>query len=369
MIRKSWWVDLRVNHARYRKRSPENSRAGAQAYEALLRQKLARGENITSDTQPDSIAPLFKDFARTWFDEYVIPNNKYSERKSKRHILAASLVPFFGKVPLGRITTQQIEQYKAALIRVGIKNKTINNRLAVLSKFLVTAHEWLQLEAPPPKIKKLKCPPIETDYLSLEESELLLSRSAGTLHEMLLTTLRTGMRQGELRGLQWESINWENRTLTVRHTWNDELKALEAPKSNRERVLPLNSDVYELLRRRKGSGFVFRDADGMPFSEKRLNPRLAALCMKAGLRRITWHVLRHTFATHVAANGTALNTVQVLLGHSTIAITMRYAHVPPSALREAIDLLGAGGRTSDSFGQPVGNQKTEASSGGATLTT
>ena len=357
MIKKSWWVDLRFNHTRYRKRSPENSKAGAHAYEAMLRSKLARGEEISGDTQTEPQEQSFEHFARKWLDEYVAPNNKYSEKKAKRHILSSSLIPFLGKMPVGKITTHHVEQYKAQQIKTGVSNKTINNRLAVLNKCLVTASDWLKLETALPKIKKLKCPPVKTDFLSEEEVTTLLSHTNGTLYELLLTTLRTGMRQGELKGLQWEAINWQNRTVKISHSWNDEMRDLEAPKSNRERVIPLDAEVYEILsKRKKRTGFVFLDADGMQFTEQRLNPRLARLCMKAGLRVITWHILRHTFATHLMMKGAAANTVQVLLGHATIATTMRYAHVPSTSLREAVSLLGSKSAPSVDFGQPVGNQ-------------
>jgi site-specific recombinase XerD len=73
------------------------------------------------------------------------------------------------------------------------------------------------------------------------------------------------------------------------------------------------------------------------------------------LRRITWHVLRHTFASHLAMAGVPLNTVQALLGHSTITMTMRYAHVAPSTLRAAIDMLNPKRMLNADFGQPVGN--------------
>lgn len=350
IIKKSWWVDLRFNHIRYRKRSPENSRAGAQAYEAVLRQKLARGEDISGETQVDPQRQTFEQFAHKWLEEYVVPNNKYSEQKAKRYILSASLIPFFGKIVIGHIGTQQVERYKAAQIKLGVGNKTINNRLAVLNKCLLTAYEWLELDAAPPKIRKLKCSPAKTDYLSQEEAALLLSHADGILHEMLLTTLRTGMRQGEIKALQWESINWQNRTIAVLHSWNDEKKVLEAPKNNREHIIPMEAEVYEILaRRKKKTGFVFLDKSGKPFSEKILNPRLATVCKKAGLRKITWHTLRHTFATHLTMMGVAPNTVQMLLGHATIVTTMRYAHVPSSALSQAVNLLGA---KSVSLGNP-----------------
>jgi integrase len=339
-IRDSWWVDIRFAHTRYRKRSPENSKAGAQAYEALLRQRLARGEHIGGNELADRETKLFEVFAREWFDEYVLSNNKYSEAKAKRYILSASLVPFFGKMRVAHVTTHHVEQYKAAQIKSGVSNKTINNRLTVLNKCLLTAHDWLEIDTQPPKIKKLRCPPPKTDYLTPEESEFLLSGADGTFREMLLTTLRTGVRQGELKALQWDAINWESGTLAIRHSWTEDIRALESPKNNRERIIPLVAEVRDLLlRRREHTGFVFADAAGLPFSDRHLNTRLAMLCAEVGLRRITWHVLRHTFATHLSTKGVALNAVQKLLGHATITTTMRYAHVPPSALREAVELL------------------------------
>src|SRR4029077_16542866 len=84
LIGKSWWIDFRFDQTRYRKRSPQNSRAGALAYEATLRQKLARGESI--DRVNATEQPTFEQFAWKWFDEYVIPNNKYSGQRLKIHI-------------------------------------------------------------------------------------------------------------------------------------------------------------------------------------------------------------------------------------------------------------------------------------------
>ena len=356
MIRKSWWVDFRANHTRYRKRSPENSRAGALAYEAMLRQKLARGESIDRPEDAAKQVQTFAIFAARWFEEYVIPNNKFSEQRTKKYVLSASLVPFFGKLQLSQITAHTIEQYKALLLKQGVTPKTIKNRLTVLNKCLNTANEWLELQTAPPKIKWPKCPPARTDYLSPDECKLLLSHTEGTVREMLLTALRTGMRQGELKGLQWSDVDWQSRNIVVRHSRCDYRKTLGSPKSNRERYIPIDVDVYEMLyRRKKSTGYVFLDVDGEPFDNKRLNRRLTTLCKKAGLRKVGWHVLRHTFASHLAMRGVPIVAVKELLGHSNIVTTMRYAHVAPSTLRSAIDMLNPKNIHDVDVGQPVGN--------------
>lgn len=354
MIRRSWWVDIRANHRRFRKRSPENSRSGALAYETSLRQKLARGEAIEHELAAKQ-DQLFERFAWQWFEDYVIPNNKFSEQRAKSGILKRTLIPFFGKLAAGDIRTHHIEQYKAHQVKDGVSAKTIRNRLTVLSKCLSCAHEWFQLDRPPPKVKWPKCPPAKTDYLSSEECELLLAHAEGVIYEMILTALRTGMRQGELKGLQWSSINWQNRSVAIRHSYCDVRKVLDTPKSNRERHIPLDTDVYELLFKRKQiTGHVFLDSN-KAFNSQRLNHRLAKVCQKAGLRPITWHVLRHTFASHLAEKGIPLNIVQTLLGHASITTTMRYTHVAPSALRTAINMLNPRTALSAVFGQPVGN--------------
>src|SRR5947208_1589798 len=117
MIKKSWWIDFRFDHTRYRKRGPENSRAGALAYEATLRQKLARGESIDRVTNTTEQEQTFEQFAWKWFEEYVVPNNKYSEQRIKKYTLSGALIPFFGKLLVEEITSHHIEQYKAQRIK------------------------------------------------------------------------------------------------------------------------------------------------------------------------------------------------------------------------------------------------------------
>jgi len=357
IIKKSWWVDFRFGHTRYRKRSPENTRAGAQAYEAVLRQKLARGEALKNEGTDASENPLFSSFAERWFNDYVNVNNKPATRTSKMYILSAALVPFFGRQRLADIALRDIDRFKARQIETGITNATINERLATLRTCLKTAHAWGVLADSPPIIKPLKARPRHTDFLSEEEARLLLGHTNGLVRELILTTLRTGMRQGELKALQWTSIDWQNRSMTIMHSLCDQTRALDSPKGNRERHIPLDAEVYAILfARRRRQGFVFTDLRGKPFRWTSLNCILARACASAGLRRITWHVLRHTFATQLSMQGVPLNTVQTLLGHSDIATTMRYAHVAPSSLRSAIELLDPGNATAPVAGQPVVNR-------------
>jgi integrase len=358
-LKGSWWVDLQFKHARYRKRSPENSKAGAQAYEAALRQKLGRGEPIESETVGQDLT--FEQFAWTWFNDYVLSNNKPSEQVGKRCILSASLIPFFGCMPIGQIRPHDIERYKAQQLKQGLSNKTIRNRLTVLNKCMVTAYEWLEVGGMPPRVKWPRCAVPEIDYLSPDECELLLSHANGVMYEMVLIALRSGMRQGEIRGLQWSSVDWLNRSVTVRHSLDNHSKALLSPKNSRIRHIPMDTDVYETLyRRKRETGYVFLAGDGRPFSNYRVNYAITKLCKEARLRKIGWHTLRHTFASHLAMRGVPLPAIKELMGHSSITTTMRYAHVAPSTLRSAIEMLSPKGLVDENFGQPGVNRWLEA---------
>ncbi|GGI29832.1 hypothetical protein GCM10010987_56430 [Bradyrhizobium guangdongense] len=260
---KKWWVDFRSNRTRYRKQSPENTRTGAIAYELSLRQKLARGEEIGHTERKDR-EPTFSQFAAIWFKDYVKPNNKHSEQLAKKYVLAKSLVPFFGSILITQINGHDIERYKAKEVELGFSNKTITNRLTVLNKCLGTAYEWLDLQGAPPKIKWPRWTLPEIDYLSPAECEKLLSHANGAIYEMALMALRTGMRQGELRGLQWSSIDWLTRSVSVRHS-RDDRGMLVPPKSGRARHVPLDVDVYAML-------YAQREIRDTYFSEQTATP-------------------------------------------------------------------------------------------------
>src|SRR5262249_35253988 len=157
------------------------------------------------------------------------------------------------------------------------------------------------------------------------------------------------------KGLQWQSIDWQNQSLAVRHTHCEFTNTLEPPKNNRERHIPLDIDLYEMLfRRKKDTGYVFLDKDGKPFTHKRLIRQLTLVCQRAGVRRVTWHILRHTFGSLLIMRGVPVPAVSALMGHSNVSTTMRYIHLAPSTLRKAIDMLNPKRFVREDFGQPVG---------------
>ncbi len=155
----------------------------------------------------------------------------------------------------------------------------------------------------------------------------------------MLLALRTGLRQGELFGLRWEDVDLVAGRLMVNQAISRGV--IGTPKSGRSREVPLSEQAVAALKKERHlrGPFVFCDADGHPLRQALIKTPLWRACRRAGLRRVQWHVLRHTFASHLAMRGVPLKAVQELLGHSTMDMTMRYAHLSPSVRRDAVQCL------------------------------
>ncbi|MDD5437998.1 MAG: tyrosine-type recombinase/integrase [Patescibacteria group bacterium] len=336
-IKKSWWVDFQHDLRRIRKRSPSNSKIGAQEYEALLRRRLANGEDIERESTLGEDV-LFRDFAREWFETSAKAANKPSEIRTKESILRNHLDPFFGQVELGLIDSKLTEEYKASKLSMKLSKKTVNNHLTILSRCLRVAHEWGKLEKLP-KIVKLKAESQRFDFLSPVESVSLVQNcDEPKWREMIFMALRTGMRLGELFGLEWSDVDFDRKLICVRHSIVRGIKG--TPKNNKIRFIPITDELCRMIyERRQGKGLVFHRGDGTPLSYKIAENAIHRACKKAKIRLIGWHVLRHTFASQLVSEGVPLNTVQELMGHSSIIMTMRYAHLAPSALKSAVEVL------------------------------
>lgn len=359
-IRGHWFVDLRYGGRRFRKRSPDDSRAGAVAYEATLRGRLSRGEPLVPPP-PKPPPPRFQAFAWRWFHTYVETNNKLSEQKAKYLMLRKHLVPSFGPLPLDRIDSLRIEQFKAVRLRSGLSPKTVNNIIAVLAKCLRTAEDWGELERVP-KMKPLRVEPPGFDYLSIAEAERLIAAVPDEpWHAMVLVALRTGLRIGELIGLEWGDVNLDNGILTVRRSVFG--RHIVSPKSNRIRHIPLTDKAYRtLVEIRQPTGPVFGRVGGVRLNDQLARRTLRRFCIQANLRPIGWHVLRHTFASHLAMSGVSIKVIQELLGHSDVRTTMRYAHLGPSSLHDAVQLLDTPDGFRELLGHSVGNALTAVAS-------
>jgi len=322
--------------------------------------------------------PMMRDFASLYLDAARI-HNKPAGVKSKTHVLKNHIVPFLGDLPVDGVTYAKIEDFKVHLANKRVTPpaprrrrdgealiarpsrpldpRTINNVLYILRHLLVTA-EKRGLLAHVPKFEWLRAPMrSKFDFLTFEESGKLLSGPMNLWRLMVLVALRTGLRRGELLGLQWEDVDLDRSRIVVSR--NFVLGKIGTPKSGKSREVALGHEVREALRTyrdahggREATGPVFCGPDGKTMSVHVARRGLKRITRAAGLRSVAWHTMRHTFASHLVMRGVPLRVVQELLGHSTILMTMRYAHLAPEATQDAVRLLDSTNQIHD---KPVAN--------------
>lgn len=211
------------------------------------------------------------------------------------------------------------------------KISTVNRELSTLRHMFSKAEEWNMINSSPfKKIKGL----FENEnnkrlrFLSEAEEERLLDKCAAFLRNIVLVALNTGMRKGEILSLKWEQIR-------------DGFIYLTKTKTNIPRQIPLNdtmTSLFESLPRHITSDHVFyRQKDGTAYDNvyKSFNTAVR----EAGIEDFHFHDLRHTFASNLVKAGMSLVAVQQLLGHTDITMTMRYAHLANSYLKDAVRSL------------------------------
>jgi integrase len=161
------------------------------------------------------------------------------------------------------------------------------------------------------------------------QRELLPSRPhfGDHLTPAVLVSMNTGLRRGELLALRWESIDFSRRILIVEGG---------TAKNRQTRHVPLNDEAIGLLNRWReqanGGRRIFEVSTGFRTAWPKLLKR-------ANITKFRWHDLRHHFASRLVQLGVPLNTVRDLLGHSSVAMSLRYAHLAPDQRREAVAKL------------------------------
>ncbi len=190
------------------------------------------------------------------------------------------------------------------------------------------------------RVSKPEEAPGRERFLSLEEGDRLLdecrrSRNAN-LYPMVALSLITGMRYGELSGLHWRDVDFEQRFITLGQTKNGD-----------RRVIPLTVDSEAIFRNcstfGRGTDELVFQSQGSGRAGKRVSVREAfnRALKRANIQNFRWHDLRHTAASQMAMSGATQGELMAILGHRSPAMTRRYAHYSQSHLRNVLERLNA----------------------------
>ncbi len=360
-----WTVDFVMrfpdgNKERIRERSPVNTKRGAEEYERKRRSELLNPASV----QPREV-PTLTGFKPTFMKLYVVPNNKPSEQISKECIFNTRLLPELGRFRLDRITTEKVEQLKGKWVAEGLSPSRINNILTCIQKTLRYASDDLKRfdGAKLPRIKFLKKPKPDFRFLEREELDQLIE-GAGDDAEgkaAVLCASQAGLRMGEVRSLMWPDIDFKREAITVQRT---DYRGYEGtPKGGRLRRVPMTFELVQALKAiRHAKPYIFSHTDGKMWSRGDIDTRLRRACRQAHLPQTGWHVLRHTFCSHLAMAGATVRAIQELAGHASITTTQMYMHLSPRAEREAIDLLSRYRHGSSVAAEPDEEKKKKDSS-------
>jgi integrase len=277
----------------------------------------------------------FEELADYWLEHHSKVNNAPSQYRKNRERIDVHLVPFFKGMDIRNITARTIDEYKQSRLEA-IKPATVNRTLAILRKMFNDAVRWGFIPSSPMKmVRQLHEPQQGFDYYDENEVRLFLANCPTGFYPVACFAVYTGARAGEIVALRWEDVDLERKLVRI------ERSTYGSTKSKKVRYVPVNSRLLKVLRNlksRQSGKLVFPDGKGrMRSIDFRWEMRKAAFL--AELRPIRFHDLRHTFVSNFVIKGGNIVSLQRILGHSTVEMTMRYAHLSPNFMAQEIEAL------------------------------
>ena len=358
---------------------PDEGMTQKQIEKELARQKVLFEEEVKNGICPDNKI-RFVDFSKRWMDEYAKVNLTI-KTYARYEIYLKRINQGIGHLRLKDITPLQLNAFYRSLEADGVNQrkrydengelinngklapKTILDHHRVISKILSTAVKWGLLEknvairADPPKV-----PHREISYLNEQEVRqmlTLLEKEPIQYQTMITLLVYTGIRRGELCGLEWKDIDFENQVMHVvrsaQYIGNKTMITKEPKTKSGIRHFSLSIHACILLKKYKRwqleqklnagdrweeSDRLFTSWNGKPIHPDTVTDWFSKFIKRSGLPYVTLHSLRHTNATLMIAEGTDVCTVSRRLGHANTATTLNiYAHALKSKDREAANML------------------------------
>lgn len=305
----------------------------------------ARREQEEQDRKQAEINGLtFGEF----FEKSYLPLSKQNKKprswgREKDHF-ELWIKPVLAAVPLREIVPLSLEPIKQNMQNAKQSPRSIEYCFATLRQAwnMAKRDALVKEDSPTKKIKTPKFDNKRQRYLTIDECNRLmpeLKKRSQQLHDISLLSLDCGLRAGEIFSLEWQDIDLDRGALTLRDT-----------KSTRTRTAFMTEEVRKMLEEKPGppAGLVFRNRRGRMINK--ISNSFAESADKIGLNdgvkdsryRVVFHSLRHTYASRLIEHGGAdLYAVKELLGHSSLSVTERYAHLTENSLKDAIRRMEA----------------------------
>ncbi len=323
-----WWIRYADATGRIR-REKAGTKSGAIALYHKRKQQVLEGRKLPEKLRSASAS----------FDEIIgdalehSSANKVPAAHRNDLSIADAVRDWLGGRAAEEITPQEIERRLADLAEQGRAPATLNRYRAFLSLAYSLAIQNGKLATNPVRqVKRRKENNARVRFLEDEEETRARSkiRELCPEHEPELDlALHTGMRRGEQYRLRWQDVDLRRGIITIPRSKHGELRRIPINSVARATLLVLRAD--------SGVGYVCPGSDGPRSQDQRC--WFEEVIEFAGIQDFRWHDLRHTFASRLVMAGVDLRTVQELMGHKTIAMTLRYVHLAPAHQQEAIERL------------------------------
>ncbi len=359
----AWWIFICYRGKRKAKKI--GTREAAERVKREIEARLALGD-VGIFTQKQT--PTFKEYADRWIREHAEVSCKPSTVASYRQLLRLYITDRFGKLSLDEITRDQVKEFLAGIVSTGVLSRN-TVRLILCTLRVIFNHaieDGLVVLNPAAKLgrfTKTDQPKFQATALTTAEAQALLDAARELYpdyHALFMTALRAGLRRGEVISLKWGDIQFgadeddKNRYILVQRNYAQ--GRFTTPKSRKSRRVDLSRELrrvlLELRDKRLLAAFlkgensiagdlVFPSTTGTVLDPSNMIHNYFLPCIeKAGLRRIRFHDLRHTFGSLLIQSGASLTYVKEQMGHSSIQVTVDiYGHLIPGADIAWVDRL------------------------------
>lgn len=333
---------------RYHEHFPESASGKKFAAEAAKQQPLIQTEISVApaETTASPVTPLFRDFIEEWFVEAKV-GWRDSHTKTIRGMIDKHYLPRFGDKEVGCITRADVLKFRSDLAKVPGRNKysdglsanSINKIMNPLKQALEEAADRYEFTTPLARIKPLKIRKSDVQPFSLSETLRIIETVRSDYKNYYIVRFFTGMRTGEIDGLQWKYVDFERRLILVRETVvNGQIEYTKTDSSQRE--INMSEQVYQALKRQHKatalvSRFVFCNLEGKPLDHNNVTKRIwYPLLAKLKLEKSRPYQSRHTAATLWLAAGEAPEWIARQMGHSNTEMLFKvYSRYVPNLTR------------------------------------